>query len=142
MKQIKDIQPGMICKINGYTAQVQKKYDKTPTALVLRASKTRYLCFNINWLDRVKKKKLIEVLKKWLKDENDLKSNNKRMKFFNRLRQKNFPRSCYRVYLKAGLPEEIYQLNLDEFISAIKGDELTLVDNSKPKKSKQSKEPK
>lgn len=126
MKRIKDMQPGMICKINGYQAQTQKKFDRTPTALVLRASKSRYLCFNINWLDRVKKKKLIEILKRWLKDENDLKSNNKRMRFFNRLREKNFPKSCYRVYLKVGLPEEIHQLNLDEFISAIKGDELTL----------------
>lgn len=130
------MQPGMICRINGYTAQTQKKFDRTPTALVLRASKSRYLCFNINWLDRVKKKKLIGVLKKWLKDESDLKSNNKRLKFFNRLRQKNFPRSCYRVYLKVGLPEEIYQLNLDEFISAIRGDELTLSVTDGPKERK------
>ena len=119
----------MICRIDGYQAKVQKRYDKTPTALVLISSKTRYLCFNINWLDRIKKKKLLKFLSKYLK-EDSLDSNNKRIKFFNKLRQKNFPRSCYRVYLKSGLPDKIYQLSIDAFKQAIKGDELTLVDES------------
>lgn len=129
MKKIRKLTTGMICRIDGYLAKVQKRYDKTPTALVLRSSKTRYLCFNVNWLDRIKKKKLLKFLSKYLK-EDSLDSNNKRIKFFNRLRQKNFPRSCYRVYLKSGLPDKLYQLSIDEFKRAIKGDELTLVDES------------
>ena len=129
MKKIRKLTTGMICRIDGYQAKVQKRYDKTPTALVLRSSKTRYLCFNINWLDRIKKKKLLKFLSKYLK-EDSLDSNNKRTKFFNKLRQKNFPRSCYRVYLKSGLPDKLYQLSIDEFKQAIKGDELTLVDES------------
>lgn len=129
MKKIRKLTTGMICRIDGYQAKVQKRYDKTPTALVLRSSKTRYLCFNINWLDRIKKKKLLKFLSKYLK-EDSLDSNNKRIKFFNRLRQKNFPRSCYRVYLKSGLPDKIYRLSIDEFKQAIEGDELTLVDES------------
>lgn len=129
MKKVTKPATGMICRIDGYKAQVQKVYDKTPTALVLRASKTRYLCFNINWLDKIKKKKLLKFLKKYIKDEGELTSNVKRSKFFRRLREKNFPRSCYRVYLKVGLPKgKIYQLSLEEFKSAIKGDMLTLVD--------------
>lgn len=129
MKKVTKPAVGMICRIDGYKAQVQKVYDKTPTALVLRASKTRYLCFNINWLDKIKKKKLLKFLKKYIKDEGELTSNVKRSKFFRRLREKNFPRSCYRVYLKVGLPKgKIYQLSLEEFKSAIKGDMLTLVD--------------
>lgn len=126
MKKITKLAPGMLCKIDGYKAQVQKKYDKTPTALVLRASKTRYLCFNINWLDRIKKKKLLKLLSKHLK-EDTMDSNIARMRFFNRLRAKNFPRSCYRVYLKVGLPKRLYQLSLEEFKSAVRGDELTIV---------------
>lgn len=120
---------GMICKIDGYKAVTQKRYDLTPTALVLRSSKSRYLCFNINWLDRIKKKKLLKLLAKYIKDEGDLSSNVKRMKFFKRLREKNFPRSCYRVYLRTGLPKKIYQLSIDEFKQAIKGDELTIVED-------------
>lgn len=120
---------GMICKIDGYKAVTQKRYDLTPTALVLRSSKSRYLCFNINWLDRIKKKKLLKLLAKHIKDEGDLSSNVKRMKFFKRLREKNFPRSCYRVYLRTGLPKKIYQLSIDEFKQAIKGDELTIVED-------------
>lgn len=120
---------GMICKIDGYKAVTQKRYDLTPTALVLRSSKSRYLCFNINWLDRIKKKKLLKLLAKYIKDEGDLNSNVKRMKFFRRLREKNFPRSCYRVYLRTGLPKKIYQLSIDEFKQAIKGDELTIVED-------------
>ena len=119
----------MICKIDGYKAVTQKRYDLTPTALVLRSSKSRYLCFNINWLDRIKKKKLLKLLAKHIKDEGDLSSNVKRMKFFKRLREKNFPRSCYRVYLRTGLPKKIYQLSIDEFKQAIKGDELTIVED-------------
>lgn len=130
MKKVTKLTPGMICRIDGYKAQAQKRYDKTPTALVLRASKSRYLCFNINWLDRVKKKKLLKFLKKYIKDEGELDSNIKRAKFFRRLRQKNFPRSCYRVYLKVGLPKKLYQLSLDEFKAAVRGDELTLVDET------------
>lgn len=120
----------MICRIDGYQAQTAKRWDKTPTALVLRSSKSRYLCFNINWLDRTSKKKLLKLLNKFLKDQETLllDSNIKRNKFFNRLREKNFPRSCYRVYLKSGLPKNLYQLNIEEFKQAIKGDELTLVD--------------
>lgn len=126
MKKVTKMTNGMICRINGYTAKVQKRYDKTPTALVLRSSKSRYLCFNINWLDSIKKKKLLKFLSKHIKQEGDLTSNVKRMKFFKRLREKNFPKSCYRVYLKSGLPKSIYELSLDEFKQAIRGDELTL----------------
>ena len=134
MKKVTKMTNGMICRIDGYQAQTAKRWDKTPTALVLRSSKSRYLCFNINWLDRTSKKKLLKLLNKFLDlDETKLlDSNVKRTKFFNRLRAKNFPRSCYRVYLKSGLPKNIYQLNIEEFKQAIKGDELTLVeDNSK-----------
>lgn len=130
MKKVTKMATGMICKIDGYQAQTAKRWDKTPTALVLRISKSRYLCFNINWLDKIGKKKLLKLLNKFLKDQETLllDSNIKRNKFFNRLRAKNFPRSCYRVYLKSGLPKNIYQLNIEEFKQAIKGDELTLVE--------------
>lgn len=130
MKKVTKMATGMICKIDGYQAQTAKRWDKTPTALVLRSSKSRYLCFNINWLDKIGKKKLLKLLNKFLKDQETLllDSNIKRNKFFNRLRAKNFPRSCYRVYLKSGLPKNIYQLNIEEFKQAINGDELTLVE--------------
>lgn len=133
MKKITKMATGMICKIDGYQAQTAKRWDKTPTALVLRSSKSRYLCFNINWLDKIGKKKLLKLLNKFLKDQETLllDSNVKRNKFFNRLRSKNFPRSCYRVYLKSGLPKNIYQLNIEEFKQAIKGDELTLVEDDR-----------
>ena len=133
MKKITKMATGMICKIDGYQAQTAKRWDKTPTALVLRSSKSRYLCFNINWLDKIGKKKLLKLLNKFLKDQETLllDSNIKRNKFFNRLREKNFPRSCYRVYLKSGLPKNIYQLNIEEFKQAIKGDELTLVEDDR-----------
>ena len=133
MKKITKMATGMICKIDGYQAQTAKRWDKTPTALVLRSSKSRYLCFNINWLDKIGKKKLLTLLNKFLKDQETLllDSNIKRNKFFNRLREKNFPRSCYRVYLKSGLPKNIYQLNIEEFKQAIKGDELTLVEDDR-----------
>ncbi len=65
-----------------------------------------------------------------------LDSNVKRTKFFNRLREKNFPRSCYRVYLKSGLPKNIYQLNIEEFKQAINGDELTLVEDDRKDRKK------
>lgn len=133
MKKVTKMTTGMICKIDGYQAQTAKRWDKTPTALVLRSSKSRYLCFNINWLDKIGKKKLLKLLNKFLKDQETLllDSNIKRNKFFNRLREKNFPRSCYRVYLKSGLPKNIYQLNIEEFKQAIKGDELTLVEDDR-----------
>lgn len=133
MKKVTKMATGMICKIDGYQAQTAKRWDKTPTALVLRSSKSRYLCFNINWLDKIGKKKLLKLLNKFLKDQETLllDSNIKRNKFFNRLRQKNFPRSCYRVYLKSGLPKNLYQLNIEEFKQAIKGDELTLVEDDR-----------
>ena len=133
MKRVTKMATGMICKIDGYQAQTAKRWDKTPTALVLRSSKSRYLCFNINWLDKIGKKKLLKLLNKFLKDQETLllDSNIKRNKFFNRLREKNFPRSCYRVYLKSGLPKNIYQLNIEEFKQAIKGDELTLVEDDR-----------
>ena len=133
MKRVTKMTNGMICRIDGYQAQTAKRWDKTPTALVLRSSKSRYLCFNINWLDRTSKKKLLKLLNKFLDlDETKLlDSNVKRTKFFNRLRAKNFPRSCYRVYLKSGLPKNLYQLNIEEFKQAIKGDELTLVEDDR-----------
>lgn len=133
MKKVTKMATGMICRIDGYQAQTAKRWDKTPTALVLRSSKSRYLCFNINWLDKIGKKKLLKLLNKFLKDQETLllDSNIKRNKFFNRLREKNFPRSCYRVYLKSGLPKNIYQLNIEEFKQAIKGDELTLVEDDR-----------
>lgn len=133
MKKVTKMAAGMICRIDGYQAQTAKRWDKTPTALVLRSSKSRYLCFNINWLDKIGKKKLLKLLNKFLKDQETLllDSNIKRNKFFNRLREKNFPRSCYRVYLKSGLPKNIYQLNIEEFKQAIKGDELTLVEDDR-----------
>lgn len=133
MKKVTKMTNGMICKIDGYQAQTAKRWDKTPTALVLRSSKSRYLCFNINWLDKIGKKKLLKLLNKFLKDQETLllDSNIKRNKFFNRLREKNFPRSCYRVYLKSGLPKNLYQLNIEEFKQAIKGDELTLVEDDR-----------
>lgn len=133
MKKVTKMTNGMICRIDGYQAQTAKRWDKTPTALVLRSSKSRYLCFNINWLDKIGKKKLLKLLNKFLKDQETLllDSNIKRNKFFNRLREKNFPRSCYRVYLKSGLPKNIYQLNIEEFKQAIKGDELTLVEDDR-----------
>ena len=133
MNKVTKMATGMICKIDGYQAQTAKRWDKTPTALVLRSSKSRYLCFNINWLDKIGKKKLLKLLNKFLKDQETLllDSNIKRNKFFNRLREKNFPRSCYRVYLKSGLPKNIYQLNIEEFKQAIKGDELTLVEDDR-----------
>lgn len=133
MKKVTKMTNGMICKIDGYQAQTAKRWDKTPTALVLRSSKSRYLCFNINWLDKTGKKKLLKLLNKFLKDQETLllDSNIKRNKFFNRLREKNFPRSCYRVYLKSGLPKNLYQLNIEEFKQAIKGDELTLVEDDR-----------
>ena len=133
MKKVTKMATGMICKIDGYQAQTAKRWDKTPTALVLRRSKSRYLCFNINWLDKIGKKKLLKLLNKFLKDQETLllDSNIKRNKFFNRLREKNFPRSCYRVYLKSGLPKNLYQLNIEEFKQAIKGDELTLVEDDR-----------
>lgn len=136
MKKVTKMTNGMICRIDGYQAQTAKRWDKTPTALVLRSSKSRYLCFNINWLDRTSKKKLLKLLNKFLDlDETKLlDSNVKRTKFFNRLRAKNFPRSCYRVYLKSGLPKNIYQLNIEEFKQAIKGDELTLVETQNKRK--------
>ena len=138
MKKVTKMTTGMICRIDGYQAQTAKRWDKTPTALVLRSSKSRYLCFNINWLDKIAKKKLLKLLNKFLDlDETKLlDSNTKRTKFFNRLREKNFPRSCYRVYLKSGLPKNIYQLNIEEFKQAIKGDELTLVEAPKRKDRK------
>ena len=133
MKKVTKMTNGMICRIDGYQAQTAKRWDKTPTALVLRSTKSRYLCFNINWLDRTSKKKLLKLLNKFLDlDETKLlDSNVKRTKFFNRLRAKNFPRSCYRVYLKSGLPKNLYQLNIEEFKQAIKGDELTLVEDDR-----------
>ena len=133
MKKVTKMATGMICRIDGYQAQTAKRWDKTPTALVLRSSKSRYLCFNINWLDKIGKKKLLKLLNKFLKDQETLllDSNIKRNKFFNRLREKNFPRSCYRVYLKSGLPKHLYQLNIEEFKQAIKGDELTLVEDDR-----------
>lgn len=133
MKKVTKMTNGMICRIDGYQAQTAKRWDKTPTALVLKSSKSRYLCFNINWLDRTSKKKLLKLLNKFLDlDETKLlDSNVKRTKFFNRLRAKNFPRSCYRVYLKSGLPKNLYQLNIEEFKQAIKGDELTLVEDDR-----------
>ena len=136
MKKVTKMTNGMICRIDGYQAQTAKRWDKTPTALVLRSSKSRYLCFNINWLDRTSKKKLLKLLNKFLDlDETKLlDSNVKRTKFFNRLRAKNFPRSCYRVYLKSGLPKNLYQLNIEEFKQAIKGDELTLVETQNKRK--------
>lgn len=136
MKRVTKMTNGMICRIDGYQAQTAKRWDKTPTALVLRSSKSRYLCFNINWLDRTSKKKLLKLLNKFLDlDETKLlDSNVKRTKFFNRLRAKNFPRSCYRVYLKSGLPKDLYQLNIEEFKQAIKGDELTLVETQNKRK--------
>lgn len=136
MKKVTKMTNGMICRIDGYQAQTAKRWDKTPTALVLRSSKSRYLCFNINWLDRTSKKKLLKLLNKFLDlDETKLlDSNVKRTKFFNRLRAKNFPRSCYRVYLKSGLPKDLYQLNIEEFKQAIKGDELTLVETQNKRK--------
>ena len=137
MKRVTKMATGMICRIDGYQAQTVKRWDKTPTALVLRSSKSRYLCFNINWLDRTAKKKLLKLLNKFLDlDETKLlDSNVKRTKFFNRLREKNFPRSCYRVYLKSGLPKNIYQLSIEEFKQAIKGDELTLVETDRKHKN-------
>lgn len=136
MKKVTKMTNGMICRIDGYQAQTAKRWDKTPTALVLRSSKSRYLCFNINWLDRTSKKKLLKLLNRFLDlDETKLlDSNVKRTKFFNRLRAKNFPRSCYRVYLKSGLPKNLYQLNIEEFKQAIKGDELTLVETQNKRK--------
>lgn len=133
MKKVTKMATGMICRIDGYQAQTAKRWDKTPTALVLRSSKSRYLCFNINWLDKIGKKKLLKLLNKFLKDQETLllDSNIKRNKFFNRLREKNFPRSCYRVYLKSGRPKNIYQLNIEEFKQAINGDELTLVEDDR-----------
>ena len=138
MKKVTKMTNGMICRIDGYQAQTAKRWDKTPTALVLRSSKSRYLCFNINWLDRTSKKKLLKLLNKFLDlDETKLlDSNVKRTKFFNRLREKNFPRSCYRVYLKSGLPKNLYQLNIEEFKQAIKGDELTLVEDDRKDRKK------
>lgn len=138
MKKVTKMTNGMICRIDGYQAQTAKRWDKTPTALVLRSSKSRYLCFNINWLDRTSKKKLLKLLNKFLDlDETKLlDSNVKRTKFFNRLRAKNFPRSCYRVYLKSGLPKNLYQLNIEEFKQAIKGDELTLVEDDRKDRKK------
>lgn len=141
MKKVTKMATGMICKIDGYQAQTAKRWDKTPTALVLRSSKSRYLCFNINWLDKIGQKKLLKLLNKFLKDQETLllDSNIKRNKFFNRLREKNFPRSCYRVYLKSGLPKNLYQLNIEEFKQAIKGDELTLVeDDRKDRKNRKN----
>ena len=141
MKKVTKMTNGMICRVDGYQAQTAKRWDKTPTALVLRSSKSRYLCFNINWLDRTSKKKLLKLLNKFLDlDETKLlDSNVKRTKFFNRLRAKNFPRSCYRVYLKSGLPKNLYQLNIEEFKQAIKGDELTLVeDDRKDRKNRKN----
>ena len=138
MKKVTKMTNGMICRIDGYQAQTAKRWDKTPTALVLRSSKSRYLCFNINWLDRTSKKKLLKLLNEFLDlDETKLlDSNVKRTKFFNRLREKNFPRSCYRVYLKSGLPKNLYQLNIEEFKQAIKGDELTLVEDDRKDRKK------
>lgn len=127
MKEVTKLVPGLICRIDGYTAQTVKRYDKTPTALVLRASKSRYLCFNINWLPKSSKKKLIKFLNKFL-EEDTLESNSKRLKFFNRLRDQKFPRVCYRIYLKKGLPKgKIFKLSIDEFREFVKDDKLTLV---------------
>lgn len=131
MKLTKNIAEGMILRIDSYKAQTVKKYDKTPTALVLRASKTRCLCFNINWLSKSDKKKLYKFLEDQLK-AGTLNSKVKRISFFRKLRLKSYTRSCYRVYVKAGYQgAKIYQMTIDEFKSAVNGDYMTYVDETK-----------
>lgn len=113
------LKPGNMVFVSNYEATTVPVWDKNPCLLILNVSKSYVLAFNINWLGRRDREKLIRQFIKAYKGKKPL-TRMERVILFNKIRGFKFPRSAYRVYKFEELKtSKIYLLNVGDFFEAI-----------------------
>lgn len=114
------IRPGNILFISNYEATTVPVWDKNPCILILNTSKSYVLAFNINWLGRQDREKMIRQFIKAYKGKSKPLTRAERLILFNKIRGFKFPRYCYRVYKRDEVKKSrIYLLSVGDFFEAI-----------------------
>lgn len=116
------LMPGNLLFIQEYNASTVKVYDQNPVVMVLNTSKKHVLCFNINWLGKRDRERM---LRQFIKHQQGRKGKNpmgrlERLMLFNKIRKFRFPRDAYRLYYRNELRKSrIYNLTMGDFYKAL-----------------------
>ena len=115
------ILPGNMVFISSYTATTVKSWDENPVVLILRVSNKHVLAFNINWLTKREKERMIrQFIKGHVGKKGRPLNRLERLALFNKIRKFKFPKAAYRVYFKKQLKRtKIYNLTMGDFFQAI-----------------------
>lgn len=114
--------PGNLLFIQEYHASTVRVYDENPVVMVLRANKTHVLCFNINWLGKRDRERMI---RQFVKHQQTRKGKQpmgrlERLMLFNKIRKYRFPRDAYRLYFRNEMRKSrIYNLTMGDFFKAL-----------------------
>lgn len=116
VNQSKALQPGNFI-FTKYIAITPKVYDVNPVVIIIRANKKYVLGFNINWLRKHEKRRLLDFLIR-----NDIQSKTRlaRIPVIRKLRRLRYPRRAYRLYFRKELAKpRLYQLTSEEMFLAL-----------------------
>lgn len=115
------VRPGNIIFISNYEATTVKVWDKNPVLLILNTSKSYVLGYNINWLKKRDRERLLRVFEKNLKGRQQKPLTRlERLQLFKKVSKFKFPKAAIRVYKREQLKQSrIYQLNMGDFFEAV-----------------------
>lgn len=127
------VRPGNFVFIRSYVATTVKTWDKNPVILVLGVSKSYVLGFNINWLNRIDRERVIRFFIKQLSTiKKPRPTRLQRLAMFNKLKRHPYPRYAYRVYFSSEIRNSrLYPLSFGDFFAAMTADLSDVVNMEK-----------